>query len=65
MGEDVNTVSPTLGFIIKTIDYQGYAHLPPLLSDAVILMCPIDISSTYVCPVHAAADEAGQQLTRR
>ncbi|KAB5523011.1 ADP-ribosylation factor family-domain-containing protein [Coniochaeta sp. 2T2.1] len=24
MGEDVNTVSPTLGFIIKTIDYQGY-----------------------------------------
>ncbi|QPC74294.1 hypothetical protein HYE68_005046 [Fusarium pseudograminearum] len=24
MGEDVNTVSPTLGFIIKTIDYLGY-----------------------------------------
>ncbi|ESZ93003.1 ADP-ribosylation factor family protein [Sclerotinia borealis F-4128] len=24
MGEDVNTVSPTLGFIIKTIDYAGY-----------------------------------------
>lgn len=23
MGEDVNTVSPTLGFIIKTIDYDG------------------------------------------
>lgn len=23
MGEDVNTVSPTLGFIIKTIDFQG------------------------------------------
>ena len=23
MGEDVNTVSPTLGFIIKTIDYKG------------------------------------------
>lgn len=23
MGEDVNTVSPTLGFIIKTIDYEG------------------------------------------
>jgi len=23
MGEDVNTVSPTLGFIIKTIDYGG------------------------------------------
>lgn len=24
MGEDVDTVSPTLGFIIKTIDYEGY-----------------------------------------
>ncbi|KIW97958.1 uncharacterized protein Z519_01542 [Cladophialophora bantiana CBS 173.52] len=24
MKEDVNTVSPTLGFIIKTIDFQGY-----------------------------------------
>ncbi|KAF2485636.1 ADP-ribosylation factor family-domain-containing protein [Neohortaea acidophila] len=24
MHEDVNTVSPTLGFIIKTIDYEGY-----------------------------------------
>ncbi|KAG6988905.1 hypothetical protein G7Y79_00068g096040 [Physcia stellaris] len=24
MNEDVSTVSPTLGFIIKTIDYQGY-----------------------------------------
>jgi len=27
MGEDVNTVSPTLGFIIKTIDYEGYAYI--------------------------------------
>jgi ADP-ribosylation factor-like protein 2 len=24
MQEDINTVSPTLGFIIKTIDFQGY-----------------------------------------
>ena len=24
MNEDVNTVSPTLGFIIKTIEYHGY-----------------------------------------
>jgi ADP-ribosylation factor-like protein 2 len=23
MNEDVNSVSPTLGFIIKTIDYEG------------------------------------------
>merc|ERR1712000_646297 len=27
MGEDVNTVSPTLGFIIKTIDYDGCIDL--------------------------------------
>ena len=25
MNEDVSTVSPTLGFIIKTIDHEGYA----------------------------------------
>lgn len=25
MNEDVNTVSPTLGFIIKTIDFRGWA----------------------------------------
>jgi hypothetical protein len=24
MNEDVNSVSPTLGFIIKTVDYKGY-----------------------------------------
>lgn len=34
MGEDVNTVSPTLGFIIKTIDYDGCVERPPLLSAA-------------------------------
>jgi GTPase SAR1 family protein len=28
MGEDVNTVSPTLGFIIKTIDYDGWVLNP-------------------------------------
>jgi len=27
MKEDITTVSPTLGFIIKTIDYEGYASL--------------------------------------
>jgi ADP-ribosylation factor-like protein 2 len=26
MNEDVNAVSPTLGFIIKTIDYQGQVN---------------------------------------
>lgn len=27
MGEDVTKVSPTLGFIIKTIDYEGCVYL--------------------------------------
>jgi ADP-ribosylation factor-like protein 2 len=27
MNEDVNSVSPTLGFIIKTIEYDGYVYL--------------------------------------
>jgi GTPase SAR1 family protein len=47
MGEDVNTVSPTLGFIIKTIDYQGYVGAFPccLRFNTDI---QTDISSTYV-----------------
>jgi GTPase SAR1 family protein len=28
MNEDVNSVSPTLGFIIKTIEYDGYVSYP-------------------------------------
>jgi hypothetical protein len=28
MNEDVNSVSPTLGFIIKTIEYDGYGDPP-------------------------------------
>lgn len=28
MNEDVNSVSPTLGFIIKTIEYDGYVRCP-------------------------------------
>ena len=27
MNEDVNSVSPTLGFIIKTIEYDGYVEM--------------------------------------
>ena len=26
LNEDINTVSPTLGFIIKTIDFEGYVQ---------------------------------------
>ena len=28
MNEDVNSVSPTLGFIIKTIDFEGQVIMP-------------------------------------
>lgn len=31
MNEDVNSVSPTLGFIIKTIEYDGYGREPILV----------------------------------
>jgi hypothetical protein len=30
MNEDVNSVSPTLGFIIKTIEYDGYGNHPDI-----------------------------------
>jgi hypothetical protein len=33
MNEDVNTVSPTLGFIIKTIDFQGWGSISCPASD--------------------------------
>lgn len=39
MNEDVNTVSPTLGFIIKTIDFEGYALF--LFFDVEILTDPL------------------------
>jgi ADP-ribosylation factor-like protein 2 len=75
MGEDVNTVSPTLGFIIKTIDYDGYA-LPCSLS-----ICPLtgsnlpfpDTSSTFVSlpfspprqNIDLASGDVGGQKTLR
>lgn len=42
MGEDVNTVSPTLGFIIKTIDYEGWVPVPnsPHQTDRVLTKVP-------------------------
>ena len=30
MNEDVNTVSPTLGFIIKTVDFRGWVTPLPV-----------------------------------
>ncbi|CAN9111831.1 unnamed protein product [Alternaria alternata] len=33
MNEDVNSVSPTLGFIIKTIEYDGYVQWPSLRNE--------------------------------
>ena len=36
LGEDVNTVSPTLGFNIKTIDYAGYDSLHSLFNSNMV-----------------------------
>lgn len=46
MNEDVNTVSPTLGFIIKTIDFEGYALF--LFFDVEILTDPLQVSVEYM-----------------
>nr|XP_036586749.1 ADP-ribosylation factor 4 [Colletotrichum truncatum]KAF6797306.1 ADP-ribosylation factor 4 [Colletotrichum truncatum] len=55
MGEDVNTVSPTLGFIIKTINYDGYKlNICMLLSICV----PLDDHLTI------AGDVGGQKTLR-
>ena len=40
MNEDVDKVSPTLGFIIKTINYEGYTFLLSYSNQA-------DIESSY------------------
>jgi hypothetical protein len=47
MNEDVNGVSPTLGFIIKTIEYDGFVTTAPVISERA-LMCPKATSSTFV-----------------
>lgn len=39
MGEDVTKVSPTLGFIIKTIDYDGCVFFPFPVSYPLLLSC--------------------------
>lgn len=72
MGEDVNSVSPTLGFIIKTIDYEGYDFL------TILYMLTTDeeqdINSIYVCnssrlmhfwPTHTTSGDVGGQKTLR
>ncbi|KAF6838768.1 ADP-ribosylation factor family protein [Colletotrichum plurivorum] len=48
MGEDVHTVSPTLGFIIKTIDYDGLARMPCPPFGFRVADGGADISSTSV-----------------
>jgi hypothetical protein len=46
MNEDVNTVSPTLGFIIKTIDFQGY-QLPSLPRTKILMDRATGTNSTF------------------
>lgn len=51
MKEDVNSVSPTLGFIIKTIDFDGYVGSFTNARDEIVrlLFFYIDTSLTFVC----------------
>lgn len=41
MNEDVTTVSPTLGFIIKTIDFSGCVYLFYLFFTLFIIYCVV------------------------
>lgn len=72
MGEDVNSVSPTLGFIIKTIDYEGYGHHCHLLYHLVNSFQDISLTSVslmgglstpYVC-LCFLGDVGGQKTLR-
>lgn len=49
MNEDVTTVSPTLGFIIKTIDFMGYATLIGFYVVVLgLLLMPVQIPVEYM-----------------
>ena len=51
MNEDVTTVSPTLGFIIKTIDFMGYAIFAifwGLCCYPGLLLMPVQIPVEYM-----------------
>ncbi|KAL8841234.1 MAG: hypothetical protein Q9205_001936 [Flavoplaca limonia] len=56
MNEDVNTVSPTLGFIIRTIDYEGYKLN--------ICGCSILIGITFTDRDQWEGDVGGQKTLR-
>lgn len=45
MNEDVTTVSPTLGFIIKTIDFMGYAIFAIFLRSMLLFWTIADASA--------------------
>ena len=48
MMEDVTTVSPTLGFIIKTIDFQGYLASCFKLESSKLLIASMQIQTQYL-----------------
>ena len=52
MNEDINTVSPTLGFIIKAIDYGESVDLFPIRGINVDYLCA-DIDLTFVRDRHS------------
>ncbi|KAL9602534.1 MAG: hypothetical protein Q9179_002516 [Wetmoreana sp. 5 TL-2023] len=46
MNEDVNTVSPTLGFIIRTIDYEGCVIMRLMGASLLVLANKTDIEGS-------------------
>lgn len=50
MGEDVNSVSPTLGFIIKTVEFERYCPTFPAVCSRVrsLIVRSTDTNSTSV-----------------
>jgi len=76
MGEDINAVSPTLGFIIKTIDYEGYLLQHRHCSDQdsgltknryklnICEHCPRQTSLKVPMKLIASGDVGGQKTLR-
>jgi hypothetical protein len=67
MGEDVNSVSPTLGFIIKTIDYEGLVSGSILGCSALTMFCKLQAQYllVYTSSICALTDASKGMLVAR
>jgi len=60
MNEDVNSVSPTLGFIIKTIDYEGLDK--DLLCSYYFLHALLNVITTQISSLLTTMNKARYKL---